>query len=379
MLFWNRGIETMNQRMNIYITTGKRNLKYAYVAIKSLFQNNCNSEIYLYIVSEDLTDEDIKWELKLAEEYGHHIIILRFDEKSASKYIQLEEEDHWPIGTMSSYWLFHELLPEDVDRIMVIESDTVIIGDLSDLYATDFEGNYVICPGAEHKPVNHRNFMKELQGETITFVLSMYDVKKIREDFTLEEILAADEKIKRISGKSQMEFAFGLLFKGKVKYFPGKESCIDENERYVQELGYDYLIESEKTAKIIHFSSYSDYSKPWNPVFLVPGYKIWWDYAQGSPYYKEYFEQQWHIYNNHREDIEKIEKNVSYRNVLFVTVLFQSCFIFCYHVYHGQFITGGVFALSSLILSVLLAVGIRFCSIKLRKYVNGIRSFYGRA
>lgn len=297
--------------MNIYITTGKKNLKYAYVAIKSLFINNQSSEIYLYVVSEDLCVEDMKYENELAKQLGHHIIILRFDEEIASQYIRLEAEDHWPIGTMSSYWLFHELLPQDVDRIMVIESDTVVVGDLSELYRTDFGDAYVICPGPEHKPSNHRNFMKELEGETITFVLSMYDVNRIRQDFTLEDILAADEKIKKVNGKSQMEYAFGLLFKGRVSFFPGKESCIDENERYVQELGYDYLIECEKTAKIIHFSSYGDYSKPWNPVFLVPGYSIWWEYAEDSPYYKEYFEGQWKIYRKTRENMQKTVKEIS--------------------------------------------------------------------
>ena len=39
----------------------------------------------------------------------------------------------------------------------------------------------------------------------------------------------------------------------------GKDSCIDENERYVEELGYDYIVEAEKRAKILHSSSYKDY------------------------------------------------------------------------------------------------------------------------
>lgn len=280
-------------RMNVYLTTGKKNYIYAYVAIESLFKENKNSEIYLYIVSEDLEENDLVYELKLAEQYGNHIILLHFDEEMASKYIRMQKGSHWPVGTMSSYWLFHELLPEDVDRILVIESDTVVVGDLSDIYQTGFEGNYAISSGPEHKPRNHRDFMQECGGECLTFVLSVYDVPRIRKDFTLEEILTADEKIKALTGNSMMELAFGLLFAGKIKFVPGKIACIDENERYIEELGYDYLIEAEKTAKIIHFSSYSDYSKPWNPVFLVPGYRVWWKYAVDSPYFKEYLERQW--------------------------------------------------------------------------------------
>lgn len=311
----------MRTRMNVYLTTGKKNYKYAYVAIKSLFENNQNSEIYLYIVSEDLEESDLQYEYELADEYQNHIVILRFDEKVASKYIQVHADDHWSIGSMSSYWLFHELLPEDVDRIIVIESDTVIVGDLSEIYNTDFEDAYVICPGSEHKPKNHRNFMEKIGGDCLTFVLSVYDVKRIREDFTLTDIIEKDEIVKKYAGNSQMEFTFGLLFASRIKYIPGEVSCIDENERYMQELGYDYIVKCEKTAKIIHFSSYKDYSKPWNPVFLVPGYSIWWKYAEDSPYYQEYIERQWQIYNATREKQKDVQKNISYRNIL-VCVLF---------------------------------------------------------
>lgn len=314
-------------RMNVYLTTGRKNYKYAYVAIKSLFEKNPNSEIYLYIVSEDLEESDLKYEYALAEQYGNHIIILRFDEEEAGKHIKFGANDHWAVGAMSSYWIFHELLPDDVDRIIVIESDTVIVGDLSEIYTTDFEGNYAVCPGPEHKPKNHRDFMRKIGGDCLTFVLSMYDVKKIREDFTLDDILNTDEEIRRKAGNSMMELTFGLLFAGKIKYIPARIACIDENERYMEELGYDYVAECEKTAKIIHFSSYADYSKPWNPVFLVPGYSEWWKYAADSPYYKEYIERQWQYYNNTRKKQKEIAKNISYKNILLCAMIFMTAIL----------------------------------------------------
>ena len=308
----------------MYLTTGRKNYKYAYVAIKSLFEKNRNSEIYLYIVSEDLEESDLKYEYALAEQYGNHIIILRFDEEEAGRHIKFGANDHWAVGAMSSYWIFHELLPDDVDRIIVIESDTVIVGDLSEIYTTDFENNYAVCPGPEHKPKNHRDFMQKIGGDCLTFVLSMYDVKKIREDFTLDDILNTDAEIRRKAGNSMMELTFGLLFAGKIKYIPARIACIDENERYMEELGYDYVAECEKTAKIIHFSSYADYSKPWNPVFLVPGYSEWWKYAADSPYYKEYIERQWQYYNKTRKKQQEIAKNISYKNILLCAMIFMT-------------------------------------------------------
>ena len=353
--------------MNIYITTGRRNLKYAYVAIKSLFQNNREREIHLYVVSEDLTPEDMKYEMKLAEEYGHYIHILRFDEEKAGEYIHIDKKDHWPIGTMSSYWLFHELLPEEVDRIMVIESDTVIVGSLSEIYDMDFGDAYAICPDPEHKPVNHRNFMERIGGDTLTFVLSMYNVSKIRRDFTLQDILKADEQVKQKAGYSQMEFTFGLLFKDRIRYVPGAASCIDENERYVEELGYDYITECEKTVKILHFSSYKDYSKPWNPVSIMPGYAVWWQYAQDSPYYKEYFEEQWKLYDKVKQEKADIMKNVTHRNVLLCAfLLFVVCAVITPFFVERSLLLGVVLVLEA-VLSVGASILVRYISIWCRR------------
>lgn len=361
----------MRKRMNIYITTGRKNLKYAYVAIKSLFLNNRTNEIYLYVVSEDLTMEDMGYELALAKEYGHHIVILRFDEEIAGKYIHIDSSYHWPIGTMSSYWLFHELLPEDVDRIMVIESDTVIVGDLMEIYEMDFDENYVICPGPEHKPENHRSFMHRIGGECLTFVLSMYNVSKIRQDFTLQNILDTDEKIRELAGYSQMEFTFGMLFRNHIKYVPGRISCIDENERYMEELGYDYITECEKMVKIIHFSSYSDYGKPWNPVSLMPGYLIWWEYAKGSPYYKEYFESQWERYDKIRKEGKRLEKNISYRNLLACAMVITFFAFLCYFIGCGDFLRGMAVTVGAFALGILGAACLRKISIWMQSKNKG--------
>lgn len=357
----------MRIRMNVYLTTGKKNYKYAYVAIKSLFEKNRNSEIYLYIVSEDLEETDLQYEYELASQCGHHIIILRFDEVAASKHIKFRPSDHWAVGAMSSYWLFHELLPEEVDRIIVIESDTVIVGDISEIYATDFEGAYVICPGPEHKPENHRNFMKKIGGDCLTFVLSMYDVKRIREDFTLDDILQADAKIRSTAGNSMMELTFGLLFAGKIKYIPAHMACIDENERYIEELGYEYIATCEKTAKIIHFSSYSDYSKPWNPVFLVPGYSEWWKYAVDSPYYQEYIERQWQIYDDARKRQKEIAKNISYKNLLLCTLIFMTGILMALCLILRSDLAGCLAVLAAVVLSLGLSLLLRQITIVLGK------------
>ncbi len=349
-------------RMNVYLTTARKVLIFAYPTILSLFENNQDSEIYLYLVSEDLTEDDIVKEKELAQEYGNHIIILRFDEEKAKGKI-VSVSDHWPLGTLGCYWLFHELLSDDVDRILALETDTVITGSLAEFYQTDITGYYAACPDPEHKPVSHQELMKRLGGDVLTFVVSLYDVKKIKSDFTLDQILECDQYVVREFGHSQQELTFGILFKNKIKFLPAAKLCVEENRSSMNTLGYDYLTECEKTCKVLHFSSSRDKGKPWNPVCIMPGFLEWWKYAERSPYYKEYFQRQWQSYDQKMQEIEKIKKNITYRNILMMIIFLFITFLLIYGIILKQSLGWYLAVISMLVSASLITVVVRKISI----------------
>ena len=267
------------------------------------------------MVSENLEEADIREEKNLAERYGNHIIILHFNEKMAKGKI-VSASEHWPLGTLGCYWLFHELLPPEVDRILALEADAVVMGSLRDFYDTDLDGYYVACPDAEHKPLSHRKLMERLKGDVLTFVVSVYDVEAIRKDFTLEQILNIDRNVVDVFGHSQQELTFGVLFKSKIKYLPAGTLCVEENRQSMESLGREYLMKCEKSCKVLHFSSTREKEKPWNPVYMMPGYGEWWKYAKDSPCYGEYFVRQWENVQKETEKIEALRRNVTYRNIL---------------------------------------------------------------
>lgn len=316
----------MKPRMNVYLTTAKRVFFYAYPVICSLFEKNKDSEVYLYLVSENLEESDIIQEKKLAESYGHHIVILHFDEEMAKGKI-VSASDHWPLGTLGCYWMFHELLPKEVDRILALESDAIVTGSLREFYDTDLNGFYAACPDAEHKPISHRNLMERLGGDTLTFVVSVYDVQAIRRDFTLEQILETDQYVVKEYGHSQQELTFGILFKDKIKFLPASDLCVEENAQSMKAMGYDYLTACEKTCKTLHFSSTKYKEKPWNPVRMMPGYYEWWRYARKSPYYQKYFEAQWEYCERGEKETEALKKNITYKNVLLMTLIVYAVLI----------------------------------------------------
>ena len=349
----------MKPRMNVYLTTARKVLLYSYPAIKSLFVNNQDSEIYLYIVSEDLEDEDIAEERKLADMYGDHIIILHFDEETARGRIVCGDLEHWPLGTLGCYWMFHELLPDDVDRIIALESDTVVTGSLREFYDSDMEGCYAACPDPQHKPESHRRLMERLNGDVLSFVVSLYDVKAIRRDFSLDDILHVDEYVVKEFGHSQQELTFGILFRGKIKFLPAENLCIEENRQSMSEMGYDYLKKCEGTCKVLHFSSFKDKGKPWNPVCIMPGFGEWWKYAQDSPYYKEYFLEQWKTYDRRAEETELLKKNITYRNILAAAMMIYVFFMFVTGILMKQGIVFYLCLLGGFLISLPAAVLIR--------------------
>ena len=316
----------MKPRMNVYLTTAKKVLLYAYPMIYSLFEENQDSEVYLYLVSENLVEDDIREEQNLAESYGNHIIILRFDEEMARGKI-VSASDHWPLGTLGCYWLFHELLPPEVDKILALESDSIVTGSLREFYDTDLKGCYAACPDPEHKPLSHQKLMERLKGDVLTFVVSVYDVEAIRKTFTLEQILEADRFVVKEFGHSQQELTFGILFKDKIRFLPADTLCVEENRQSMEALGMEYLVNCERSCKVLHFSSTREKEKPWNPVYIMPGYGRWWQYAEKSPYYEEYFKRQWESAGKETEKIEELKKNITWKNVLMMILAVYTFFM----------------------------------------------------
>lgn len=366
---------SMKPRMNVYLTTAKRVFFYAYPVICSLFEKNQDSEVYLYLVSENLEEADIEEEKKLAESYGHHIIILHFDEEMAKGKI-VSTSDHWPLGTLGCYWMFHELLPVDVERILALESDAVVTGSLRKFYDTDLTGFYAACPDTEHKPLSHRNLMERLGGDTFTFVVSVYDVQAIRKDFTLEQILEADQYVVKEYGHSQQELTFGMLFRGRIKFLPASDLCVEENAQSMKAMGYDYLTACEKTCKVLHFSSTKYKEKPWNPVCMMPGYYEWWRYAHKSPYFQRYFEKQWESYEHKEKEQEALKKNVTYKNVLLMAffvyfALIMATGVVCVNMALTQSAVWVFIAVGALLIAVAVAVLFRRISIWLTNRKGG--------
>lgn len=110
------------------------------VSMLSLFENNKEADhICVYFIDVGLSDEYKKQYRELAERYDRRVVFL-----DGTPYVKYLEEAGMPKyrGSYATYMKLFvcEMLPDDVERIYYLDSDTLVTGNLRPLFEMDMEG-----------------------------------------------------------------------------------------------------------------------------------------------------------------------------------------------------------------------------------------------
>lgn len=172
-----------NERMNIAIAYSANWLEYTLAEIFSIFKHN-KSPVKIYLVSDEDGRPDSKIVKKLLDYFGIGYSIefidaeKLFDEKMPSKLnisSRFTKYAHYRL-------LFPLLIPED--KLLHIDADCVINGDLWDLWLTEMDDNYLV--GREDMGANHYNLKKPIGLRPFDVYVNagvlLMNLKKIRED-----------------------------------------------------------------------------------------------------------------------------------------------------------------------------------------------------
>lgn len=123
--------------MNILVTINKNYLNVCFTMLNSLKHNNIDEDITIYILSNDIVDDDL---------------ISFFKEKQMKYFLihyQDEILDKAPTTKRYPSVIYYRLvatnyLPENLDRILYLDPDIIILKSLRSLYDMDFNNNYYI-------------------------------------------------------------------------------------------------------------------------------------------------------------------------------------------------------------------------------------------
>ena len=167
-----------------------------------------------------------------------------------------------------------ELLPKDVERVLWLDADIIVKGNVSELYRQPFDKNYaVVC--AEDTKKNHLRLGLSDEHRYFNAGVMLFNFEAIRRDFTVQDVFECIEQHREHLDALDQD-VLNVLFENRVKYV---DASVYNNET----LGFSILnrkkmTELKDTARIIH---YIGSMKPWNYKGANWADRYWWEYEKG--------------------------------------------------------------------------------------------------
>ena len=275
--------------INIAAALNSKYMRYTYVMLTSLFMNQTNACIHVYLLHNDLTKEDKEKLSSLAKEYHHEIFFLHIDKSKFPK--ELPTTDMWSLETYFRLMLL-DVLPAEIDRLLYIDVDMIVNKPIGELYHTDFEGAlFCVCRDMSVEfpfpDIRDEIFHKHME-EGFTYFnagLMLWNVKALREEgysFEAYMNLAKELKYKVLAPDQDL---LNYMHWNRLKFVD--EYQYDLFSRMAYRNGIHYEDVKEETT-IIHFAG----MKSWEGEYVHYDIEqLWWDYAKKTPFYQELLEE----------------------------------------------------------------------------------------
>lgn len=245
------------------------------VSILSLMENNkAFSDIHFYVFEDGVTEENKNLLKKSVEEdYKRKITFLKmpmadecFDYKFKTKYY---------MGRTYLRLCLDKYLPENVDKVLCLDSDTLILGDLSDIWNM-YLGNNVLAGVSDCLNVKAYSYQFGLNEDNIyiNVGMSIIDVKKWRDE-KLTDVAKAYIREKNGTVFFVEQTMMNYICRNRILKLPLKYNCYtllyafsyDELLR-LREPNYFYTRQEVEEAKadprLVHFTrNFYMMSRPW--------------------------------------------------------------------------------------------------------------------
>lgn len=258
--------------MNILVALNSSYIGPLCVMLKSLMISNPTNGFDIYVVHSSLKESDFK------------LIDTHIDPARVTIHpIKLADDvlDDAPILKRTSKETYYRLLlldylPDDVDRILYIDPDTVVINDISEFYNVDFKGKSIAAAGHTYKDIEKLNRIRfKFEGNVRYFNAGvvMFNTEKMRSNMKTQDIFDHIRKYKRWLFLADQDALNGIFANDAIVV----DECIyNLDEKTV--LRYKNFITDEwikKNTVIVHFNGKF---KPWKPGYEGVLRHFYYDY-----------------------------------------------------------------------------------------------------
>ncbi|MBQ8451784.1 MAG: glycosyltransferase family 8 protein [Clostridia bacterium] len=262
-----------NQIIPIFFSTDDNYVPFVDISIRSLIENASRDYKYkIMVLNTGLNKENTDKILKLSDE---NFEIEFVDVSPAIEGIKEKLKNIFHFGLATYYRLFIEQMFPEYDKILYLDCDIVVKGDISKLYFTDLEGNWI--GGVVEQFILHTEefstYTREAVGiESKNYInagIMIIDLAKFRENKIEDTFVELINKYNFETIDPDQAY-INFLCRGHIKYLP-----VCWNRTPLE------MIPCENP-QIIH---YALYKKPWqyDNVFLGEHF---WEYAKKSPFYE---------------------------------------------------------------------------------------------
>lgn len=162
--------------MNILYTLNDKFVPQVAAGIYSIIENNNDIlDIHFYLFSYGITDKNKAQLTKMVKELKRDITIIEIE--SIGEYFDFDFDTSGWNPIVLTRLILHKILPDNVDRIIYLDGDTIIRGSLDELWNTDMGDK---CVGGCIEPTIDKDRKKQLEMNTpyINAGVLLIDLKK---------------------------------------------------------------------------------------------------------------------------------------------------------------------------------------------------------
>ena len=178
----------------------------------SLFENNKEiDDLKVYLLGENINQENRENLKNISTKYNREIEIIDVPKLNIPSSLV---SARWPLSAFTR--LFSGvILPDDIDRILYLDCDTIITGDISELDEIDFDGNTALgvkdCISGTYK----KNIGLDKNSPYINAGVILFNMNELRKVDIYSEIEMYMSKYQKLINYADQDILNGM-FKGRI-------------------------------------------------------------------------------------------------------------------------------------------------------------------
>lgn len=258
----------MPEKIHIGFGIDKNFGKFAGITITSLVHNNIEHDLVVHIVYDEILPEDMERLRKTEQLYRN--LTLHFYRITSTEGMTFIVPPGHITQAMYYRYLFGELLPETVTRLIYMDADIICKGDILPLWQLDLQGK-VLGAVRDYGEDRSCDRIGLTSGRYFNSGVLLLDLKKWRQQKVTPKLFKWLEEVGTTKILWGDQDALNGVIDGAFTELPTQYNGIVINNTTLNE---------ELDVVIVH---YIDYVKPWHIYYIDSDAKtLYWEYVKKS-------------------------------------------------------------------------------------------------